>query len=59
MARRVDNECAYCAEEFDDAGGIVGNDMKVYCSDACLVQGELLSAAERVRIYLDPNSIAA
>ena len=59
MARRVDNECAYCAEEFEQESGIVGEDMKVYCSAECARLGESLSAAERARSYIDPGVIAA
>lgn len=59
MARRVDNECAYCAEEFEQESGIVGEDMKVYCTAECARLGESLSAAERARSVIDPDMIAA
>lgn len=46
MARRIENECAFCAEEFELSEGIVGNDWKVYCSTDCVRKGEVLSDRE-------------
>jgi len=46
MARRTENECAYCAEELEDERQIVGKDWKVYCSTACAEMGETMSAIE-------------
>ena len=46
MARRIENECAFCAEEFDPNHGVVGNDWKVYCSADCAAGGEVLSSRE-------------
>ena len=51
MARRVDNECAYCAEEvelIEDA--LVGKDWKLYCSSDCAKRGEVLSLREMERM---------
>lgn len=59
MARRIDNECAYCAEEFDEAQAIIGNDRKVYCCEFCAQQGEILSESEKARIYLQQYPLAA
>ncbi len=50
MARRIENECAFCAEEFDLAHGIVGNDWKVYCSTACAESGVALSSREWLQL---------
>ena len=44
MAKRNENECAFCAEEVEQA--VVGQDWKVYCSQECTEQGETLSAVE-------------
>ncbi len=46
MARRIENECAFCAEEFDLDHCVVGNDWKVYCSPTCAAGGEVLSRGE-------------
>ncbi len=59
MSRRIENECAYCAEEFDEHHAIVGADYKVYCSERCEAQGELLSAYEASQPYLQPYELAA
>ncbi|HEX4949679.1 MAG TPA: hypothetical protein VFZ34_23590 [Blastocatellia bacterium] len=59
MAQRVENECAYCAEEFDEHSAIVGNDYKVYCSEQCGELGEMLSAYEAAQPYLQPYALAA
>lgn len=46
MARRIENECAFCAEEFEFDQGVIGNDWKVYCSENCAARGEILSNRE-------------
>lgn len=46
MARRTENECAYCAEEIEEEHGIIGKDWKVYCSKACARMGERMSDQE-------------
>ena len=46
MAKRDENECAYCAEELKTDPPIIGQDWKVYCSAACAQHGEVLSRAE-------------
>ena len=46
MARRIENECAYCIEEIEANYGTIGKDRKVYCSDACAEMGEALSERE-------------
>lgn len=50
MSKRIENECAYCAEaiEFDNA--IVGQDWKVYCSRFCARAGEEMSQQEWQRV---------
>ncbi len=54
MSRRVDNECAYCAEAVqiaeDQFNGIIGKNWKLYCSRECANQGEVLSLREMERI---------
>lgn len=59
MARRVENECAYCAEEFDEHRAVLGEDYKLYCSEQCEAQGELLSADEAALPYLNQYALAA
>jgi hypothetical protein len=59
MARRIENECAYCAEEFDEHHAFIGNDYKVYCSEQCEELGELLSACEAAQPYLNQYAMAA
>ena len=59
MARRVENECAYCAEEFDEHHAVIGDDYKVYCSEQCEERGELLSAYEAAQPYLNQYALAA
>jgi hypothetical protein len=53
MAKRIENECAYCAEavEFDEA--VIGQDWKVYCSNACAQAGETISQHEWQRVMRD------
>ena len=46
MARRSENECAYCAEEVPTENSVIGTDWKVYCSAACAVQGQQMSSRE-------------
>lgn len=46
MARRTENECAYCAEEIEREKRVVGKDWKVYCSTACARAGEEMSRGE-------------
>jgi hypothetical protein len=50
MARRNENECAYCAEELRREQTIIGKDWKVYCSAVCAQRGEALSTAELIRL---------
>ena len=50
MARRVENECAYCGEEMGLEFGIVGADWKLYCSSDCAYLGERLSIREMERL---------
>ena len=67
MARQVENECAYCAEELEIERGIIGEDWKVYCSTICVEMGEaisdrewkrLMSVAIPTRDYLAPEQRA-
>lgn len=46
MARRVQNECAYCGEELEIEIGTIGKDWKLYCSADCANRGETLSLRE-------------
>ncbi len=46
MAKRIENECAFCAEEIAPETGLVGNDWKVYCSPSCAESGETISLEE-------------
>ena len=46
MAKRNENECAFCAEEIKHERAVIGQDWKVYCSQECANQGESLSAIE-------------
>jgi len=50
MARRTENECAYCAEEIEAEHEIVGKDWKVYCSSVCAKMGETISDQEWQRL---------
>ena len=50
MARRVENECAYCAEVLEPERGIIGEDWKLYCSACCADCGEKLSRREMERV---------
>jgi hypothetical protein len=46
MAKRIENECAFCAEEIVEGAEIVGKDWKVYCSSRCAEAGEKISVEE-------------
>jgi endogenous inhibitor of DNA gyrase (YacG/DUF329 family) len=46
MAKRIENECAFCAEEINEGEEVVGKDWKVYCSDRCAEAGEKMSLEE-------------
>ena len=46
MARRIENECAFCAEMTLEGEQVVGKDWKVYCSETCAEEGEKMSAEE-------------
>lgn len=56
MAKRIENECAYCAEEMELEQGIVGQDWKVYCSAGCARAGEEVSQREWQRLMRDITS---
>ena len=46
MAKRIENECAYCAKETELDQGKIGEDWKLYCSVECAKRGERLSLRE-------------
>jgi hypothetical protein len=46
MAKRIENECAFCAEEIIEGEEVVGKDWKVYCSEQCAEAGEKMSLDE-------------
>jgi len=46
MAKRIENECAFCAEEIAAGTAVVGKDWKVYCSEGCAEAGEMISLEE-------------
>src|SRR5690242_4606496 len=46
MAKRIENECAFCAEEIIEGEEVVGKDWKVYCSEQCAESGEKMSLDE-------------
>ena len=50
MAKRNENECAYCAEDLKPEQAVIGQDWKVYCSVSCAQRGEALSVAEQARL---------
>ena len=56
MARRDEDECAWCAERTDDERRIVGRDWKVYCSPACVRAGESHSKKVEEGLRSDPPS---
>lgn len=65
MARRSENECAFCAEEVEPQAVVIGKDWKVYCSTTCAQRGEDLSVHEITQLmrYVSdrhqPLSVAA
>jgi len=46
MAKRIENECAFCAEEIIEGEEVIGKDWKVYCSEPCAELGERISIEE-------------
>jgi endogenous inhibitor of DNA gyrase (YacG/DUF329 family) len=46
MAKRIENECAFCAEEIIEGEEVIGKDWKVYCSKRCAELGEKMSLEE-------------
>jgi hypothetical protein len=46
MAKRIENECAFCAEEITEGEEVVGKDWKVYCGEQCAEAGEKISLEE-------------
>jgi len=46
MAKRIENECAFCAEEIIEGEEVIGKDWKVYCSEQCAEAGEKMSLEE-------------
>ncbi|MBO0858509.1 MAG: hypothetical protein J2P21_08595 [Chloracidobacterium sp.] len=46
MAKRIENECAFCAEEINEGEEVLGKDWKVYCSERCAEAGEKMSIEE-------------
>lgn len=50
MAKRIENECAFCAEEAELERSIIGDDWKVYCSPSCAAAGENVSRDEMQRL---------
>lgn len=50
MAKRIESECAFCAEEIEPQTAIVGKDWKVYCTTACAQRGEDLSVRELTQL---------
>ena len=46
MARRIETECAYCAEEIEHEREMIGEDWKVYCSKHCAEMGKTMSVRE-------------
>lgn len=46
MAKRNENECAFCAEEIEPEQAVIGQDWKLYCSHECAARGETLSVIE-------------
>jgi hypothetical protein len=46
MAKRIENECAFYAEEVVSEERVVGNDWKVYCSRRCAEAGETMSSEQ-------------
>ena len=52
MARRDEQECAYCAEYLTLEDSIIGRDWKVYCSVECAEAGARITEAEATRWHL-------
>lgn len=52
MAKRIDNECAFCAEEIIEGEEVVGKDWKVYCGERCAEAGEKMSLEEWRKVML-------
>ena len=50
MARRIENECAFCAEAIEPRTAVIGQDWKVYCSTTCAHRGEDLSVRELTQL---------
>ncbi|MGH9838846.1 MAG: hypothetical protein ACREEM_08690 [Blastocatellia bacterium] len=50
MAKRIENECAFCAEEIKPEHSVIGEDRKVYCSASCAGAGESVSRDEMKRL---------
>ncbi len=46
MAKRIENECAFCAEEIAEGEAVIGKDWKVYCGERCAEAGEKMSVEE-------------
>jgi hypothetical protein len=46
MAKRIENECAFCAEDIIAGEEMIGKDWKVYCSGRCAEAGEKMSLEE-------------
>ncbi len=56
MARRDENECAYCAQELAPAARVIGQDWKVYCSEACAEIGALATNDEAAGCRTDEEA---
>lgn len=52
MARREENECAWCAEIIDVEKRLVGCDWRVFCSSACVEAAEARSLQEKNRLQI-------
>jgi hypothetical protein len=50
MAKRSENECAFCAEDIKPGNSTIGTDWKVYCSASCAQAGEGASRDEMARL---------
>lgn len=50
MARRIENECAYCAEEISPENQIIGPDWKIYCSSACAESKESIGSVGKEQL---------
>jgi hypothetical protein len=58
MAKRIENECAFCAGEIIKGEEVVGKDWKVYCSERCAEAGEKMSLEEwrKAMLYDEDDS---